>query len=624
MSPETEAIIERLKAEGDLLRNSGTNSIKEVKVELGKFNSVFTELNKSFDGLKDVAKGQSELAKQDAKLRAMSEKERQAFYDKEAQMAQREQELRNQDLVKQEKDRQARKRQDNFIYKKMDGLFSWFGKMFSMIGKILLVGAPFLYNFAVGYLNEKFGLELPDIATGAKNFATFLKNTDWDAVGNALKIIAGIGVAALAFRGAMVAATAALAAGRFLGSIPGRLAGRPRVPTVNPGVPPTPPRGVPTAPRNFTLDADGNPISNKTGQRLTGAARNTALRIAAEDAAANKRPGFLARQASRLRGPGLVAKGAGFLGGGLTAAAVLGLFDEENLSADALEAELLAQADRGSLLDQAGDVLVDTTISTAVGAGTGSLFAGVGALPGAISGAIWGFGSSIATKAGEAWRDWGDRGIDTLPNTVEQAIRNQGEFTEETTAQQVIDALTATNDVANQFLRDTAEEFNSMNSEVERLEAIKAAGAANGMFNVGTDGRSFTVGEGRLDRMIEDAKEERDLLQSQREASQNVIDRRLEEIQRQQAAIDEYNRQLAEYNEIQKQSQDALAEQMDSLASGAGGNPIMNNYYTQGGTNVFNNTSMSKTSASNVTSYALGYGGGSNGGPGFIAIPGLV
>jgi len=144
------------------------------------------------------------------------------------------------------------------------------------------------------------------------------------------------------------------------------------------------------------------------------------------------------------------------------------------------------------------------------------------------------------------------------------------------------------------------------------------------MFNVGTDGRSFTVGEGRLDRMIEDAKEERDLLQSQREASQNVIDRRLEEIQRQQAAIDEYNRQLAEYNEIQKQSQDALAEQMDSLAAGAGGNPIMNNYYTQGGTNVFNNTSMSKTSASNVTSYALGYGGGSNGGPGFIAIPGLV
>lgn len=623
MSPETEAIIERLKAEGDLLRNSGTNSIKEVKVELGKFNTVFAELNKSFDGLKDIAKGQSELAKQDAKLRSMSEKERQAFYDKEAQMAQREQELRNQDLVKQEKERQARKRQDNFIYKKMDGLFSWFGKMFSMIGKILLIGAPFLYNFAVGYLNEKFGLELPDIATGAKNFATFLKNTDWDAVGNALKVIAGLGVAALAFRGAMVAATAAMAAGRFLGSIPGKLNSMSRVPTVNPGVPPTPPRAV-TTPRNFTLDADGNPISNKTGQRLTGSARDTALRVAAEDAAANKRPGFLARQASRLRGPGGVAKGLGFVGGGVTAAAVLGLFDEENLSADALEAELLAQADRGGLLENAGDVFVDTVISTGVGAGAGSLFAGVGALPGAISGAIWGFGSSIATKAGEAWRDWGDRGIDTLPNTVEQAIRDQGEFTEETTAQQVIDALTATNVVAENFLKGTAEEFNNMNSEVERLEAIKAAGAANGMFNVGTDGRTFSVGEGRLDRMIEDAKEERDLLQSQREASQNVIDRRLEEIQRQQAAINEYNRQLAEYNEIQKQSQDALAEQMDSLAAGAGGTPIMNNYYTQGGTNVFNNTSMSKTSASNVTSYALGYGGGSNGGPGFIAIPGLV
>jgi hypothetical protein len=41
LSPETTAIIEALDKQGDLVRNSDSNSIKSVKVELGKFHNVF-------------------------------------------------------------------------------------------------------------------------------------------------------------------------------------------------------------------------------------------------------------------------------------------------------------------------------------------------------------------------------------------------------------------------------------------------------------------------------------------------------------------------------------------------------------------------------------------------------
>ena len=45
--PETEAIIDRLKREGDLLRNSGAHSVRSVKIELAKFDNVFQTISTS-------------------------------------------------------------------------------------------------------------------------------------------------------------------------------------------------------------------------------------------------------------------------------------------------------------------------------------------------------------------------------------------------------------------------------------------------------------------------------------------------------------------------------------------------------------------------------------------------
>lgn len=45
ISAETQAIIDRLKAEGDLVRNSGTNSVRSVKLKLDKFEGIFNTIS---------------------------------------------------------------------------------------------------------------------------------------------------------------------------------------------------------------------------------------------------------------------------------------------------------------------------------------------------------------------------------------------------------------------------------------------------------------------------------------------------------------------------------------------------------------------------------------------------
>lgn len=45
LSENTQAIIDRLKAEGDLVRNSGTNSVRSVKIQLDKFEGIFNTIS---------------------------------------------------------------------------------------------------------------------------------------------------------------------------------------------------------------------------------------------------------------------------------------------------------------------------------------------------------------------------------------------------------------------------------------------------------------------------------------------------------------------------------------------------------------------------------------------------
>ena len=73
-SEDTQAIIDRLKAEGDLIRNSGTNSVKSLNVKLEKFDGLFQSINANVIEQTAMMKAQVGIAN-DAQERARTQEQ---------------------------------------------------------------------------------------------------------------------------------------------------------------------------------------------------------------------------------------------------------------------------------------------------------------------------------------------------------------------------------------------------------------------------------------------------------------------------------------------------------------------------------------------------------------------
>ena len=73
ISEETKAIIDRLKAEGDLIRNSGTNSLRSVKIELSKFEKVFNVISSNVVEQTEMMRSQMGIAAEALEARKTQE-----------------------------------------------------------------------------------------------------------------------------------------------------------------------------------------------------------------------------------------------------------------------------------------------------------------------------------------------------------------------------------------------------------------------------------------------------------------------------------------------------------------------------------------------------------------------
>jgi len=73
-SEDTQAIIDRLKAEGDLIRNSGTNSVKSLNIKLEKFDGLFQSINANVIEQTNMMKAQVGIAT-DAAERARAQEQ---------------------------------------------------------------------------------------------------------------------------------------------------------------------------------------------------------------------------------------------------------------------------------------------------------------------------------------------------------------------------------------------------------------------------------------------------------------------------------------------------------------------------------------------------------------------
>ena len=90
LSPETEAIVKRLIREGELVRNDGKHSIKEIRIDLGKFTDAFAAIKISSEQtakvLTDSWEGNEALLKNiDESLVGLNDTEKDAELARRAQ-----------------------------------------------------------------------------------------------------------------------------------------------------------------------------------------------------------------------------------------------------------------------------------------------------------------------------------------------------------------------------------------------------------------------------------------------------------------------------------------------------------------------------------------------------------
>ena len=177
LSAETQAIIDRLKAEGDLARNSGTNSIRSVKIQLDKFDKVFDSISNNIAEQTDMLRIQMGLAVE-AKEKLKTQEQLQEITPPAAK-------------EKEESDSEQKSKSDEKINKMGDKIAS----AFTLKNLALMAGGLFVgYNFLKGYINEStdggFDRMINNIKTtdwksmsdGIGKMTTSIKEIDWDEV----------------------------------------------------------------------------------------------------------------------------------------------------------------------------------------------------------------------------------------------------------------------------------------------------------------------------------------------------------------------------------------------------------------------------------------------------------
>jgi hypothetical protein len=170
ISAETEAIIDRLKAEGQLTRNSGSHSIRSVKIQLEKFEGVFNSISGN------IAE-QTQLLRKQMGIQEEAIERQQRRDDLNELQPPVQPEIEEPETDTTITDNNGKKS------KGLIDMISGFGGSLLGMMKPLLLGSAGLfvaYNFAKGFIDEKTGGGFTAFETSM--IKTF-KEVDWSALG---------------------------------------------------------------------------------------------------------------------------------------------------------------------------------------------------------------------------------------------------------------------------------------------------------------------------------------------------------------------------------------------------------------------------------------------------------
>ena len=191
LSPQTQAIIDRLQKEGNLLRNSGTNSIRSVKMDLEKFGSVFqtistqlTQQTSYFASLDSRNEAMLEEQKRQADLRELEDNAPNPVAEEIAKLTEKADLLNAQTALRDAKEK-AKGESVGIM-----GMLKSFLPSMSQMQNIALGGAGLFlgYNMVKGLIDGQTGGAWTQFEDSM--IETF-KSVDWNGVGQAFMDFAG-------------------------------------------------------------------------------------------------------------------------------------------------------------------------------------------------------------------------------------------------------------------------------------------------------------------------------------------------------------------------------------------------------------------------------------------------
>ena len=193
LSKDTQAIIARLKREGELNRFASEKySIKEVRNDLAKFQGTFDAIREAISGVAQNSTEQSEYNKQkaarDLELENLTREEQEEYKKNQADMLKREQTLAKKDLAEKEKAKREKEKNDLKIFGKDGILIQGISKAFkfAFFAAIASIGYSFVTGFLEGAFPEYFGekgklIDLPNTVFDIfENISVIFKSINYD------------------------------------------------------------------------------------------------------------------------------------------------------------------------------------------------------------------------------------------------------------------------------------------------------------------------------------------------------------------------------------------------------------------------------------------------------------
>lgn len=179
-----EEVVDRLKAEGQLIRNTGTNSIRAVRIQLDRFESIFETISENIQIQTQMLTDTATIAKEQLKL-SDETSEREAARAAQEELARDQQPTPAPEIIDD---------LPNKVSRDGPGLFSMLGGINLqklLFGGAMVAGVGFAaYNVLKGYIDEKYNGAFSDFEDGIVDMVTGVRFDEITESFNQIKIAA--------------------------------------------------------------------------------------------------------------------------------------------------------------------------------------------------------------------------------------------------------------------------------------------------------------------------------------------------------------------------------------------------------------------------------------------------